>query len=236
MVAEANYGGRVTDSNDRVCINIILEDYYTPKILKDDYRFSPSGKYYAPPIGPLSNVVTFIKEDLPLTDMPEVFHLHENADITSAINDTNMLLETALSLLPKQSKGKGKSPDEILQESCNSILEKLPPNFDIEDASKKHPIKYDDSMNTVLQQELLRFNGLIAVVRASLINIGKAIKGEVVMSLELEETANSIQINRVPALWAKKAYPSLKPLASWVLDFLERLHFFQKWIDEGVPS
>lgn len=30
MVAEANYGGRVTDPNDRVCINIILEDFYNP--------------------------------------------------------------------------------------------------------------------------------------------------------------------------------------------------------------
>ena len=34
MVAEANYGGRVTDPNDRVCIMIILEDFYNPQMLK----------------------------------------------------------------------------------------------------------------------------------------------------------------------------------------------------------
>lgn len=28
MVAEANYGGRVTDPNDRTCISVILEDFY----------------------------------------------------------------------------------------------------------------------------------------------------------------------------------------------------------------
>jgi dynein heavy chain len=34
MVAEANYGGRVTDINDRTLINVILEDFYCPAMLK----------------------------------------------------------------------------------------------------------------------------------------------------------------------------------------------------------
>ena len=41
--------------------------------------------------------------------------------------------------------------------------------------------------------------------------------------------------NQVPDLWAGKAYPSLKPLSSWVLDLLERIAFIQKWIDRGPP-
>ena len=56
----------------------------------------------------------------------------------------------------------------------------------MEACAKKHPIKYEDSMNTVLQQELLRYNKLITVVRTSLVNVGKAIKGEVPLSVELE--------------------------------------------------
>jgi dynein heavy chain len=34
MVAEANYGGRVTDPNDRFTVSLILEDFYCPDMLK----------------------------------------------------------------------------------------------------------------------------------------------------------------------------------------------------------
>jgi len=112
-----------------------------------------------------------------------------------------------------------------MQEACKGILDKLPKNFDTEYASKRHPITYEESMNTVLLQELLRFNRLLSIVRSSLINIGKAIIGEVVMSTELEDIGNAIFDNRTPAAWMKRSYPSLKPLASYIVDFVERLEF-----------
>jgi dynein heavy chain len=83
---------------------------------------------------------------------------------------------------------------------------------------------------------LLRYNKLLAVVRSSLVNVGKAIKGEVPLSLELEAVCASLFNNQVPEVWHKRAYPSLKPLASWVLDFLERLRFMQSWVDVGAPE
>lgn len=48
MVAEANYGGRVTDDKDRRLIKTILLDFYTENILDDNYKFSESGIYFAP--------------------------------------------------------------------------------------------------------------------------------------------------------------------------------------------
>ena len=146
-------------------------------------------------------------------------------------------METSLGLQGSVSaKGAGKSEDDVLRDIAEDILKKLPANYDMEAAAKAHPIKYEDSMNTVLQQELLRYNKLLSVVRSSLQNVGKAIKGEIPLSLELEDVCHSLLNNFVPEIWHKRAYPSLKPLASWVLDFIERLEFMQKWIDEGAPA
>lgn len=225
MVAEANYGGRVTDPNDRVCIQLILEDFYCPEMLKPEHKLVESGVYIVPPEGPVSSYIDYIQNIMPINDLTEIFGLHDNAEITSAINATEALLGTCLSSAGTGGGGGGggKSQDDILNESSENILQKLPKNFDIEYASKKHPICYEDSMNTVLQQELLRFNKLLSVVRSSLINVQLAIKGEVQLSIELEAVCNSIFANQVPDVWHKNSYPSLKPLASWILNFLERL-------------
>lgn len=56
------------------------------------------------------------------------------------------------------------------------------------------------------------------------------------MSSDLEAAYNSIFDNRVPDSWHKVAYPSLKPLGSWINDIVERLEEMQRWIDFGSPS
>jgi dynein heavy chain len=54
-----------------------------------------------------------------------------------------------------------------------------------------------------------RFNRLTGMMRSSLVELQKAIRGLVVMSSELEAMYNSILGNQVPELWARYAYPSL---------------------------
>lgn len=94
-VAEANYGGRVTDDKDRRLIKTILLDYYNLNVLKDGYRYSTSKIYYCPKEGSLESFKEYIRE-LPLNDTPEIFGMHDNAEITGAIYDTNELCSVIL--------------------------------------------------------------------------------------------------------------------------------------------
>lgn len=176
-----------------------------------------------PSLGSIQEYITYIREKLPQDDLTEVFGLHENANMTSAIKECNALLATCLQLLPRTVSKTGKTQEEILAEQADDIAGKIADVFDIEAAMKKYPSTDDESMNTVLTQELKRFNRLISVVRTSVSNLKKAIAGTLLLSQDLEKLGNQIYDNRCPDMWAEISYPSLKPLGSWVLDLKARI-------------
>jgi dynein heavy chain len=55
------------------------------------------------------------------------------------------------------------------------------------------------------------------------------------MSSELEAMGLALLNNQVPSIWARTAYPSLKPLAAWVKDFRARMAMMHSWITDGEP-
>ncbi|KAL3852322.1 hypothetical protein ACJMK2_015979 [Sinanodonta woodiana] len=236
LTGECNYGGRVTDNRDRRLIISLLEIFYCEKIIYDgDYKISESSIYYAPPKGEYDDYVAYIR-GLPLIPHPEVFGLHENADITKDQQETQQLFDGILLTLPRQTSGGGKSSQEMIEDLAADILSKVPPTLNLEEVQTKFPVRYEESMNTVLIQELIRFNRLIQVIRQSLQDIRKAIKGLIIMSTELEDVFDSMMVGKVPAMWAAKSYPSLKPLGSYITDLLARIQFFKDWIYSGTPT
>ncbi|XP_046731532.1 dynein axonemal heavy chain 1 [Silurus meridionalis] len=233
---EINYGGRVTDDWDRRCIMNVLEDFYCPAVLNPGHVYSPSGEYRQ--IGTDLNVKGYLSyiRGLPINDTPEIFGLHDNGNISFAQNETFALLGAVLQLQPRAAASGGKAREEIVEEIVTGIAQKIPSSFDIQEIITRYPVMYEESMNTVLIQEVIRYNKLLAVITQSLSDLVKALKGLVVMSSELELMANSLFINAVPEMWQAKAYPSLKPLASWVSDLLQRIAFLSNWISGGIPA
>jgi len=90
-------------------------------------------------------------------------------------------------------------------------------------------------MNTVLLQELARYNTLLNTIRNSLKQLIQAMGGFIVMSSELESMAENLTKNIIPQIWARRSYPSLKPLSGYFKDLLQRLKTLQDWIDNGQP-
>ncbi|XP_060697694.1 dynein axonemal heavy chain 6 [Hemiscyllium ocellatum] len=240
ITGEITYGGRVTDAWDQRCLRTILKRFFSPTILEDGYKYSGSGTYYSPEADSLLAYREYI-ESLPLIDDPEIFGMHENANLAFQRNETNNMIMTVLEVQPNiMARGTGKSSDEVVHELADSILSKLPEKLDLEVAIESLFVRDKkgrlNSLTTVLGQEVDRFNGLLVVLKDSLITLNKAIAGFVVMSEEVEKTYTSFLNNQVPSLWADAAYPSLKPLGAWVKDFVLRTEFIETWIKRGQPK
>jgi len=133
-----------------------------------------------------------------------------------------------------------KTPDETVLERCKELKKQIPEIID-KSLGKKEMFKENKqglipSLSTVLVQEMQRFNKLLRVIRSSLNNLKKAIKGFIVMSEELDSMYIRILNGQVPKNWEKVAYLSLKPLSSWYADLIERVAFMDSWLKDGQPN
>ncbi len=63
-----------------------------------------------------------------------------------------------MSLLPRTAAGTGgQSSEQLIKEKIRDLLKELPELFDTDDVSRRYKINREQSMNTVLIQEIIRF-------------------------------------------------------------------------------
>jgi len=241
LTGQCNYGGRVTEAMDRRLLLTLLAAYYSAEALAEgwvafgDAEGEGQGPVYAaPPRGGHAEHLEHIRA-LPLVSPPGVFGFHENANLTKEMGETYTMMRELLLTAAVAGSSAGSTPDVVVGEIAADVLLRLPRPWDVEAVQQRYPTMYEESMNTVLAQEVNRFNGLIRVIIGSLQDIQKAVKGLLLMSAELEKCFFEIFDGTTPAMWLKHSYPSLKPLGGYVNDLVERLRFFQGWIDHGAP-
>lgn len=55
-----------------------------------------------------------------------------------------------------------------MEETARHILDQVPDLISIEDLAAKYPVMYEESMNTVLVQEAMRYNKLLTTMKQTL--------------------------------------------------------------------
>jgi dynein heavy chain len=241
LIGEIYYGGRVTDHWDERTLAKVLDRFFGDYTLADGFKYSESGIYFPAARDTVKEYVEYV-ETFPFSDAPDIFGLHDNANITYQTNEARALVLNVLDVQPRLvSTGGGKTPDEIVYDIAEMVQEKLRTTILDIDEAKEGTFKRDEhgqvkSLATVLKQEIERFNILLKVLWLSLANLKKAIKGLVVMNSDLEDTFNAFLNNQVPPGWSKASYPSLQPLGIWVSDLVGRLAFTELWLITGDPK
>ncbi|XP_028179118.1 dynein heavy chain 6, axonemal [Ostrinia furnacalis] len=237
ITSSITYGGRVTDMWDQRCLTTILKLFFSPPTLEDGYTYSRSGRYYCPRAEKLEIVREYI-DSLPVIEDPEVFGMHENANIAFENKETNTLIQTIVDVQPRSGGGGGgDTPDQIVWRICDQtrsvVSHKIDKSLINPDLMLPDDVGQLQSLTTVLLHETDRFNTLLGLIHSSLNELQKAIKGIVVMSEAFEEVFTAFLNNKVPAMWHKKGYNSLKSLGSWIHDLILRIDFVEKWLVDG---
>lgn len=100
-------------------------------------------------------------------------------------------------------------------------MDKLPEQFDMEDIRSR--VDELSPYVMVAIQESERMNILLAEMKRSLMELDLGLKGDLTMTEPMEKLMNAIANDHVPDGWTNLAYHSLRPLASWLKNLLDRV-------------
>ena len=240
IFGEIMYGGHIVDDWDRILCNAYLTNIMNDQLLDEAELFPfAEGKgisFRCPPVLPYSKYLEHI-ETLP-GETPLAFGMHPNAEIGFRTDQCVKLFMTLQDLQPRDENlegGEGGGKTEKVQEFMTKTYEdyqldqnKLP----IDDIVGKIPDEERGPFQNVFLQECEYMNQLIAAILDSLQLLTLAFKGELTMTESMEKLIDSIYLNRVPTTWSKLAFPSIRPLGSWMDNLSHRLLQLNQWKEE----
>lgn len=132
MLGEVQYGGRVTDDYDKRLLNTLAKVYFSERLFADDFEFYGGPQPYRVMRHKLQEEYLASIAAMSAVDVPQAYGLHPNADITYQTNTTQSVLDTIISVQPKESAAGGAGGESREQAVTRMVLEmqsKLPPVY-----------------------------------------------------------------------------------------------------------
>ena len=208
MLGEVQYGGRVTDDFDKRLLNTFTSVWFSDNLITPNFKF-----YEGYPLPECKNIEEYndFITNMPLQDIPEVFGLHSNADISYQINTAKGILDQILNVQPKESTGAkaGDTREAVVGRIAEDMLKKLPRDY-IPHEVKEALVRLGGMlpMNIFLRQEIDRMQKILTLVRRTLLDLKMALEGTIVMSDDLKDTLDNMFDARVPDKWKKLSWRS----------------------------
>merc|ERR1719487_1613323 len=169
---------------------------------------------------------------LPINQSPAVFGLHSNAEINYFINSSKENYEGLMAMQTGAgAEGGGLSRDDMIENTASGVQKVIPA-----DELKFLKDSVPTPLEVVLLQEIERYEALVKRMVNNLKDLKRALKGEIGMSQQLDELGTSLFNAQLPALWAKLAPQTQKPLGSWVEHYLHRYKQYSDWTIKGDPT
>ncbi|XP_050294970.1 dynein axonemal heavy chain 10 [Anthonomus grandis grandis] len=239
LIGEVMYGGRVIDDFDRRIVATYMDEYMGDFLFDTFQPFhfyhDSTVDYLIPQDGEKEDYIAFIDE-LPLANSPEIFGLHSNAEIGYYTQATKEMWNILIELQPQVSASdQGMSREEFIEIVANDVLKKIPEEYEVWKVRRYFQRMMSPTI-VVLLQELERFNRLIATMRRTLVQLKKALAGEIGMDAILDNVAYSLFNGQLPNSWRKLAPATCKNLGGWMEHFEMRQQQYFSWSTTGEPT
>jgi len=234
IFGEIMYGGHIVNDFDRLMCNTYL-DYFMKDELLDETEMFPFNEeeknmsFMCPQPTTYDKYLEYIDQGLS-QETPVAFGLHPNAEIDFRTTMSNRIMATILDLQARDSAGGdgAMSPDAIAEQAASDIADRFnDKKFDTDDIARG--LEEQGPYQNVFLQEMDVMNNLLSEVMRSLEELKLGFAGELTMSDAMDALKTSLYMDRIPATWQKRAWPSMRALSPWLLDFTLRLNQLDEW-------
>lgn len=233
IFGEIMYGGHIVNDFDRKMCGCYLDFFMKDELLDETemypYNEDPTVSFMSPAPTAYDKYLEHMDTNI-TSDTPVAFGLHPNAEIDFRTTQSNRILATILELQPREASSSegAATPEEIAAAVTQDIIDRFgEKKFDVEDISRS--LEEQGPYQNVFLQEMDVHNVLLAEIMRSLKELQLGFAGELTMSDAMETLKVSLFMDKIPPTWQKRAWPSMRGLNSWLVNFNERLLQLEEW-------